>query len=57
MEIVMSECEYLYRIQPTRPEMLSEGLTPEEESVVGEHFTYLQELTARVACLSWLDGR
>ena len=44
----MSESDqYLYKIQPTRQEMLSEGPTPEEEGVVGEHFTYLQELTAR----------
>ena len=41
----MSECEYLYRIQPTRPEMLAEGPTPEEERIVGEHFAYLSELT------------
>ena len=36
---------YLYRIQPTRHEMLVEGKTPEEEEIIGEHFTYLERLT------------
>jgi uncharacterized protein YciI len=36
---------YLYRIQPTRQEMLIEGATPEEAEIIGEHFTYLQRLT------------
>ena len=36
---------YLYRIQPTRHEMLTAGATPEEEEIIGEHFTYLQRLT------------
>lgn len=36
---------YLYRIQPVRPAMLSEGPTAEEERIVGEHFDYLQRLT------------
>jgi uncharacterized protein len=38
---------YLYRIQPTRPAMLTAGPTPEEEALVGEHFAYLKELTER----------
>ena len=37
--------EYLYRIQPTRVEMLSEGPTPEEERIVGDHYSYLKKLT------------
>jgi uncharacterized protein YciI len=37
---------YLYRIQPTRPAMLSEGSTPEEAAIVSEHFNYLKELMA-----------
>jgi uncharacterized protein YciI len=37
--------QYLYRIQPTRPEMLTEGPTPEEQRIVGEHFNYLKGLT------------
>ena len=37
---------YLYRIQPTRHEMLTEGTTPEEAEIIGEHFAYLQRLTA-----------
>jgi uncharacterized protein len=36
---------YLYRIQPTRHEMLIEGGTPEEAEVIGEHFAYLERLT------------
>ena len=43
----MSETiQYLYTIQPTRAEMLTEGPTTEEAAVVTEHFNYLQELTA-----------
>jgi uncharacterized protein YciI len=37
--------QFLYRIQPTRPAMLTEGPTPDEQAIVGEHFAYLQELT------------
>ena len=36
---------YLYRIQPTRYEMLTEGATPEEDEIIGEHFAYLEGLT------------
>jgi uncharacterized protein YciI len=36
---------YLYHILPTRPEMLSEGATSEEEAIIAEHFAYLQTLT------------
>jgi uncharacterized protein len=36
--------QFLYRIQPTRPEMLTEGLTPAEESAVTDHFNYLVRL-------------
>ncbi len=39
--------QYLYRIQPTRPEMLTEGPAPEEQAIVGEHFDYLQDLTEK----------
>jgi uncharacterized protein YciI len=39
--------QYLYRIQPTRPAMLIDGPTPEEQRIVGEHFSYLQGLTER----------
>lgn len=35
---------YIYRIQPVRPEMLSEGPTAEETRIAGEHFEYLQRL-------------
>lgn len=36
--------QYLYKIQPTRPEMLAHGATPEEEAIVSEHFSYLKGL-------------
>ena len=42
----MREDLYLYRIRPTRLAMLSEGPTPEEARIVGEHFAYLQRLMA-----------
>lgn len=35
---------YIYRIQPVRPAMLSEGPTPEEARITGEHFAYLKRL-------------
>jgi uncharacterized protein YciI len=38
---------YVYKIQPTRPEMLVEGATPFEEKVISDHFTYLQDLRNR----------
>ena len=47
--------QYLYRIQPTRPAMLREGTTPQEAEIVGEHFDYLRDLTARGVVL--LAGR
>ncbi|MBI5958617.1 MAG: hypothetical protein HY866_07780 [Chloroflexi bacterium] len=37
--------QYLYRIQPTRPAMLTEGPTPEEAEIVSQHFDYLERLT------------
>ncbi len=37
--------QYLYRIQPTRPAMLTEGATDQEERLIGEHFAYLKNLT------------
>ena len=35
---------YIYRIQPVRPDMLSEGPTAEEARITGEHFDYLERL-------------
>ena len=37
---------YLYKIQPTRLAMLTEGLTESEGRLVSEHFEYLKRLTA-----------
>jgi uncharacterized protein YciI len=39
--------QYLYKIQPTRPAMLTEGPTPEEEMILSGHFRYLKDLTDR----------
>lgn len=36
----------MYRIQPVRPAMLSDGPTDEEARVTGEHFAYLKQLMA-----------
>ena len=38
--------QFLYRIQPARPEMLASGPTPLEASVIDQHFLYLQRLVA-----------
>ena len=37
--------QFLYRIVPARPAMLSEGRTEREARIVGEHFAYLKALT------------
>jgi len=37
---------YLITLSPARPEMLSQGPTPEEQAAVGAHFEYLQGLYA-----------
>lgn len=39
--------QFIYRLQPVRPGMLSDGPTPDEERIVGEHFAYLQDLATR----------
>ncbi len=38
---------FLYRLQPTRPAMLTDGPTPEEAQLVADHFAYLQRLLAQ----------
>jgi uncharacterized protein YciI len=37
--------QFLYRLLPTRIEMVTIGSTPEEEAIVDEHFAYLEALT------------
>lgn len=39
--------EFLYRIQPTRPGMLTEGPTERESTILDEHFEYLKKLVAQ----------
>jgi uncharacterized protein YciI len=36
--------QYLYRIQPTRIEMVSVGATPQEQEIVSQHFDNLKRL-------------
>ena len=38
---------YLYKIQPVRPGMLTEGSTESESRTVSEHFDYLKDLTEK----------
>lgn len=45
----------LYRIQPTRLGMLTEGPTERESEILNEHFAYLQKLAAEGTVL--LAGR
>jgi uncharacterized protein YciI len=44
-EFMSEVTHYLYRIQPTRLEMLTHGPTAEEAEIVTQHFAYLQRLT------------
>lgn len=37
--------QFLYKIQPARPEMLSDGPTDRETEIVSQHFAYLKRLT------------
>ncbi len=43
----MDNFAYLYVIRPTRPEMLSDGMTEAERNTVAAHFEYLQGLADR----------
>jgi uncharacterized protein YciI len=36
--------QFVYRIQPTRPAMLADGATPEEDELVSQHFNRLKDL-------------
>jgi uncharacterized protein len=47
--------QFIYRIHPTRPEMLTVGPTASEASAVGDHFSYLERLTTAGVVL--LAGR
>lgn len=47
--------QYLYKLQPTRPEMLVDGPTAEEADVSSRHFQYLQRLAEQGIVL--LAGR
>ncbi len=36
---------FLYKIQPVRSDMLTQGTTSDEEQIISQHFAYLQNLT------------
>lgn len=38
---------YIYKIQPVRPAMLSQGPSAEEARITAEHFAYLKEQMAQ----------
>jgi len=38
---------FLYLIRPTRPAMLTDGPTSEEEEIITRHFSYVRELAER----------
>ncbi len=40
----MDESHYIYVVRPTRPEMLSDGMTDLEQDTVAAHFDYLKVL-------------
>jgi uncharacterized protein len=46
---------YLYRLEVTRPEMVTEGPTAAEQATLAEHFAYLRHLT--LAGVVLLAGR
>lgn len=39
--------QWIYVLKVTRLEMLTEGATPEEDEIVGQHFAYLKDLTEK----------
>ncbi len=47
--------QFLYRLMPVRVEMVTVASTPEEQSIVSEHFAHLEALTAQGVVL--LVGR
>jgi len=51
----MEQAQWLYRVQPTRANMLTDGPTREEQEIVGAHFAYLKGLVGQGVVL--LAGR
>jgi len=39
--------QWIYMLKPARLGMLTNGATPEEDRIVGQHFTYLKDLTEK----------
>lgn len=39
-------CRFMYRLRPSRSAMLTQGPTPDESRVIGEHFEYLTRAAA-----------
>ena len=49
------QAQFLYRIQATRPGMVAEGPTPDEENIIHAHAAYVKKLTEKGVVL--LAGR
>ncbi|TDP01840.1 YciI family protein [Marinomonas balearica] len=43
----MSTNQFIYKIVPTRPDMLTSGPTDDEAVVLKQHYEYLRDLTER----------
>lgn len=43
--------QFAYVLRPTRPQMLAQGATSQEEKIVKRHFQYLEDLTSRAVVL------
>jgi uncharacterized protein YciI len=39
--------QWLYKIQPVRPDMLHAGPTKKEQELISKHFSYLKDLTGK----------
>ena len=39
--------QFLYKIQPVRPELLTTGPTSDEKEIIAQHFTYVKTLEER----------
>jgi uncharacterized protein len=43
----MTQQQFIYVLRPARPEMITEGFTPEEAATQARHVAYLKDLAAR----------
>lgn len=47
--------QYIYKLHPVRPEMLTKGPTDSESNILGAHVAYLEQLSKKAVVL--LAGR